>query len=251
MDQNFDAIATQEPPTIQRFGSLVINRGARLVTIDGRPIALSRTHYEILSILAASPREAISSRSLLGAVWNIEWKIDIDSLHVHVSRLRRKLGETGLKPRHIIAVRGYGYRFEPHPEGVADEIVTETTAATPSVQALISANRTLLWLSDNVTTLLGVSARDLQGRNVCSLVHPDDLAVTLAAADQASTGAPVTFMWRPHVDVAPPTLIHALVRPVIDDNESVRAYLAEWHPLTREVSPGAPSGDLEVIRLDP
>lgn len=101
----------------QRFGALVIDRDAHEVTLDGTPVPLTKAEFALLSTLAANPRRALSSRDLLRAMWGSEWSADTTALQVHVSRLRAKLNENGSRPRHIVTVHGFGYRFDPDPHG--------------------------------------------------------------------------------------------------------------------------------------
>lgn len=242
-----------EPPTpdAQHVASLTIDRQAREVTLDGQPVTLTRSEYQLLSILMASPGKAFSARQLLSTIWKTEWAVDVAPLHVLVSRLRQKLGESGRAPRHLISVYGYGYRFEPHPPPTSRRPLRATVVSSQLVHVLISANRTLLWLSDNVHHLLGRHAHELQGRHICSLVHPEHMEVTLNAAERASSGSPVAFTWQARTGATRPVLIHARVRPLIDATESVRAYLAEWHPQQGNDRVRAPRSALRPIRLDP
>lgn len=268
MDRGLGTDPGDLPSQAQHFGSLSIDRGAREVTMDDQIFLLSRTEYELLSILAANPGKAISSRSLLGAILNTEWTLDPAPLHIHISRLRRKLGESGRSPRHIIAVYGYGYRFQPHPNPVPNQRAPQSprdrspkissdgsphasTEARHPVQALIASDHTLLWLSDNVLTLLGSPAHALAGRNVCSIVHPADLETSFKAAGEAGSGLPVHFTWRPRTERPEPIRIQACVRPLIDSSDSVRAYLAEWRPHSGDAHESIPCADLRPIRLDP
>lgn len=77
-----------------RFGGLAIDRAARLVELDGAAVDLTRSEFDLLARLAAEPRVAVGSQALLEALWGKAWSGDIGALEAHVSRLRRKLGET-------------------------------------------------------------------------------------------------------------------------------------------------------------
>lgn len=100
---------------LRRFGSLTIDQGARLVTMGNRPIGLTRSEFDLLMTLVDRSGAAISNRELLQAMWGAQWWSDTTPLQVTISRLRHKLGESGGKPRYIVTVRGYGYRFDPDP----------------------------------------------------------------------------------------------------------------------------------------
>jgi DNA-binding response OmpR family regulator len=91
----------------REFGSLRIDPGAREVTVDGGAIELSRTEFDLLNTLASEPRMTLSRQQLLERVWGDGWFGDDHVIDVHMSNLRRKLGN----PDYIATVRGYGYRM--------------------------------------------------------------------------------------------------------------------------------------------
>jgi DNA-binding response OmpR family regulator len=93
------------PP--REFGALRIDPGAREVTVDGTAVELSRTEFDLLSALAAQPRVTLSRQQLLEAVWGEGWFGDDHVIDVHMSNLRKKLGNPGF----VATVRGYGYRM--------------------------------------------------------------------------------------------------------------------------------------------
>ncbi len=93
------------PP--REFGALRIDPGAREVTVDGEAVELSRTEFDLLNVLAAQPRVTLSRQQLLEAVWGEGWFGDDHVIDVHMSNLRKKLGN----PTYIATVRGYGYRM--------------------------------------------------------------------------------------------------------------------------------------------
>lgn len=92
---------------VRRFGALQIDPNAREVTVDGAPVELSRTEFDLLDVLAAQPRMTLSRQQLLELVWGEGWFGDDHVIDVHMSNLRRKLGD----PAYIATVRGYGYRM--------------------------------------------------------------------------------------------------------------------------------------------
>jgi DNA-binding response OmpR family regulator len=93
------------PP--REFGALRIDPGAREVSVNGEPVELSRTEFDLLNVLAAQPRVTLSRQQLLEAVWGEGWFGDDHVIDVHMSNLRKKLGN----PAYIATVRGYGYRM--------------------------------------------------------------------------------------------------------------------------------------------
>ena len=92
------------------FGGLSIDPAGREVVVDGRPVELTRTEFDLLWALASDPRRTLTRRQLIERVWG-EWYGDDHVLDVHVSTLRRKIGDAPESPRFIRTVRGVGYRF--------------------------------------------------------------------------------------------------------------------------------------------
>lgn len=103
--------STAEPPL--RFGALSIDREAREVQLDGAPVDLTRTEFNLLATLASRSRMAFGRRQLIDAVWGQTWVGDEHLVDVHVGHLRRKLGDEAGDPRYILTVRGVGYRMGP------------------------------------------------------------------------------------------------------------------------------------------
>ncbi len=98
---------------VRVFGELRIEPGARVVTVAGRPVELTRTEFDILDVLSARPRYAWARRQLIDEVWDRAWVGDEHLVDVHVAHLRRKLGEDPISPRYVETVRGVGYRMGP------------------------------------------------------------------------------------------------------------------------------------------
>ncbi|MDQ4501258.1 response regulator transcription factor [Sinomonas sp. ASV322] len=92
-------------------GSLVVDVDARLVTLDGQELTLTRTEFDLLALMIGSPRRVWTREMLLRSVWGDGWATDEHLVEVHVGNLRRKLGDRGKNPRFIRTVRGVGYGF--------------------------------------------------------------------------------------------------------------------------------------------
>jgi DNA-binding response OmpR family regulator len=100
-------------PELVSFGALTMDAAAREVQVDGLPVDLTRTEFDVLAALAARPRSALSRRTLIDAVWGEGWVGDEHLVDVHVAHLRRKLGDDPSSPRFVQTVRGVGYRMGP------------------------------------------------------------------------------------------------------------------------------------------
>lgn len=94
---------------LHRFGPLAIDTMAREVTVDGNPVELTRTEFNLLATMAGEPRMAFSRRQLIDAVWGADWYGDEHIVDVHLAHLRRKLGDDAAQPRFLRTVRGVGY----------------------------------------------------------------------------------------------------------------------------------------------
>lgn len=97
------------PP--RRFGKLQVDIAAREVHLDGEPIRLTRTEFDLLSALSARPGVVLTRRQLLETVREGPWVGDEHVVDVHIGHLRRKLGDNASTPRYVLTVRGVGYRM--------------------------------------------------------------------------------------------------------------------------------------------
>ncbi|MEX0664617.1 MAG: response regulator transcription factor [Acidimicrobiia bacterium] len=86
---------------------LVVDRRTREVAFDGRDIALTPKEFDLLALLAADPGAVCTRERILDEVWDPHWYGPTKTLDVHVSSLRRKLGDPSL----VETIRGVGYRL--------------------------------------------------------------------------------------------------------------------------------------------
>jgi len=110
-----------ESARVYQVGDLQIDVPRHRVTLEGRPIRLSRREFDLLAVLAAHPGRVVTHSQLLREVWGPVHEEDTHYLRVYVRQLRDKLGDDPLKPRYIQNEPGVGYRLiEPQPERNAD-----------------------------------------------------------------------------------------------------------------------------------
>jgi two-component system OmpR family response regulator len=100
--------ATLEPTKV---GSLVVDSRARRIWSSGNEIELSRREFDVLEHLARRAGEVVRKSQLLDAVWDVDFGGDPNIVEVYVGRLRRKVDEP-FGTRHIVTVRGVGYRLD-------------------------------------------------------------------------------------------------------------------------------------------
>ena len=92
-------------------GGLVIDESAYSVTLNGQPLDLTYTEFELLKYLAGQPGRVFSRETLLSDVWGYDYYGGTRTVDVHVRRLRAKLG---VEHESLIGtVRNVGYRFTP------------------------------------------------------------------------------------------------------------------------------------------
>ncbi len=94
------------------FGEFTLDLNRRLLTKHGEPIALRPKEYELLAYLAQRDGRAFTRDQLLNDVWDISFAGGTRTVDVHVRWLRKKIEKPDGPPRHLITVRGAGYRFE-------------------------------------------------------------------------------------------------------------------------------------------
>ncbi|HEY8294210.1 MAG TPA: response regulator transcription factor, partial [Micrococcaceae bacterium] len=87
---NADASATGGPDVLTH-GRLRVDVESRLASLDGRELSLTRTEFDLLALMAGSPRRIWSREVLLRSVWGHEWAANEHLVEVHVGNLRRKL----------------------------------------------------------------------------------------------------------------------------------------------------------------
>ncbi|MET9962775.1 response regulator transcription factor [Streptomyces sp. NPDC006326] len=95
-------------PTL--VGELAVDPGARTAHLAGRELRLTRREFDLLAFLAHHSGHVVSKRQLLSEVWR-EPYVDDQTVDVHLSSLRRKLGERAAAPRYLFTVRGVGIKL--------------------------------------------------------------------------------------------------------------------------------------------
>ena len=94
------------------FGSLEIEQNSRTVRLDTKTLNLTPIEYDLLTSLAGAAGRVLTRDQLLDAVAGRDYEVFDRSIDVHISSLRRKLGENPRNPRFIQTVRTAGYMFK-------------------------------------------------------------------------------------------------------------------------------------------
>jgi len=96
-----------------RFGDLEVIPDEGVVRKDGVEVHLTKTEFRLLVELASSPGRVHSREHLLEKVWGYDYFGDGRLVDVHVRRLRTKVEADPAMPRHVVTVRGLGYKLQP------------------------------------------------------------------------------------------------------------------------------------------
>jgi two-component system, OmpR family, KDP operon response regulator KdpE len=96
-------------------GGLWLDPDGYVATLDTVPLDLSRREFDLLHYLALHAGQVVTRRDLLTHVWRMPYGGADKTVDVHVSWLRRKLGETAQQPRYLHTVRGVGIKLSPPP----------------------------------------------------------------------------------------------------------------------------------------
>ena len=109
-------IDTQESPPpevgpILRFGDVVVDLDTRSVSRSEKAVRLTHLEFELLSFFCRSPRRVYSREQLLREVWGLRQAGQVRTVDNFMAQLRAKLEVDPERPRHLLTVRGSGYRF--------------------------------------------------------------------------------------------------------------------------------------------
>jgi DNA-binding response OmpR family regulator len=92
-------------------GAITLDRSRREVNVDGEPVRLTFSEFELLDALMTDPGRLLNRQELLRAIWGDSAYRDPRAIDVHIRHLREKLEPEPEKPRYILTVRGAGYRL--------------------------------------------------------------------------------------------------------------------------------------------
>ena len=102
---------TEPGDELLAVGELVILPARREATLAGQPLDLTRREFDLLAYLARHAGDVVTKRELLAEVWREPYGGADKTVDVHLSWLRRKLGEAAAAPRYLHTVRGVGVKL--------------------------------------------------------------------------------------------------------------------------------------------
>jgi two-component system response regulator RegX3 len=101
------------PSAVVEAGPVRMDVERHVVTVHGVETKLPLKEFELLEILLRNAGRVLTRGQLIDRVWGADYVGDTKTLDVHVKRLRTKVEPDSATPRHIVTVRGLGYKFEP------------------------------------------------------------------------------------------------------------------------------------------
>jgi two-component system response regulator RegX3 len=92
-------------------GPVRIDLARHLVSVNGEPVNLTRSEFQVLRLLAESPGQVFSRLEIMEELWQSEFEGDVRACDVHISNLRQKIEKDPQEPELVLTVRGVGYRL--------------------------------------------------------------------------------------------------------------------------------------------
>jgi len=105
-----------------RFGSVEIDPATRQVRRDGRPVELTATEFDVLAALIGAQGRILTREQIMDAVWGVGYHGTRRTVDNFVAQLRSKLEIDPARPRHLITVRGVGYRLAVQAQASPDHV---------------------------------------------------------------------------------------------------------------------------------
>ena len=90
---------------------LTLNLADRTAAIDGKPVELTAKEFDLLSLLVQNKDKVMKKEYLFSTIWGSDSDSELQTLHVHINRLRSKLGDDPKDAKHLLTVWGVGYKF--------------------------------------------------------------------------------------------------------------------------------------------
>jgi two-component system, OmpR family, response regulator RegX3 len=105
--------------SVLEVGDIRVDMDTRETTKSGAPVQLTLKEFELLRMLMEEAGKVVRRTDLMDEIWDPNWYGSMKTLDVHVSSLRKKIGDEPADPRYIKTVRGVGFRFA-SPEELGD-----------------------------------------------------------------------------------------------------------------------------------
>lgn len=97
---------------VLRGGRVVMDVERHVVTVDDEPVSMPLKEFDLLEYLLRNSGRVLTRGQLIDRVWGADYVGDTKTLDVHIKRLRSKIEVHPSHPKHLVTVRGLGYKFE-------------------------------------------------------------------------------------------------------------------------------------------
>ena len=102
----------QDDSGVLRAGPVVMDLDRHTVSVNGEKIQMPLKEFELLELLMENVNRVLTRGQIIDRVWGSNYFGDTKTLDVHVKRVRSKIEDDPSRPRHLLTVRGLGYKFE-------------------------------------------------------------------------------------------------------------------------------------------
>lgn len=106
------AVVREPSAEVVQVGGVRLDASRREVTVDGRRVDLARKEFDLLALLMSHAGQVVTRERCIDRIWWDQDLVDTRTLDTHMKRLRRKIERDPANPRHLVTVRGVGFRFE-------------------------------------------------------------------------------------------------------------------------------------------
>lgn len=108
----------QQPKTVYDYGSFTLNLQSATLLVNNQPIECTAKELELLHFFCKNPNRIFTTAQLYEFVWGNDVFGEEKTVTIHISKLRKKLGDDTRKPKIIVNLRGIGYKFIPPNEAL-------------------------------------------------------------------------------------------------------------------------------------
>jgi DNA-binding response OmpR family regulator len=116
LEQSIEQATTKQKNRFLRFPNLTIDCQQYKVLRGGHEYSLTPKEFKLLHLLATNHEQIMKRKTIMQEVWETDYMGDTRTLDVHIRWIREKIEENPSRPRHLITIRGVGYRFLANPE---------------------------------------------------------------------------------------------------------------------------------------
>ena len=90
---------------------VTLNLADKTAVIDGKPVELPSKEFDLLALLIENQGKVLKKSYLFGTVWGSDSDSELQTLHVHINRIRQKLGDDPKNAKRLLTIWGVGYKF--------------------------------------------------------------------------------------------------------------------------------------------